>query len=213
MKSIQNGIKIVIKCSIIYVTVLEGNKMKVIVGLGNKGLKYAKTRHNIGFEVIELLAHRHSINMTSRKFKGLIGQGYIEGEKVLLVMPLTYMNLSGECVRQVLDFYKLDAEDIVVVYDDLSMNVGALRIRGKGSAGGHNGIKNIISHLGHDEFLRYKVGVGPQPAGVKSENFVLGHFAKKEMDDVVESIEHTANSVEAYLKKGLDFAMNNYNRK
>lgn len=187
--------------------------MKVIVGLGNKGLKYAKTRHNIGFEVIELLAHRHRINMNTRKFKGLIGQGFIEGEKVILAMPLTYMNLSGECVRAILDFYKIHEEELLVVYDDLSMDLGALRIRKKGSAGGHNGIKNIISHLGHDEFLRYKVGVGPQPPGVKSENFVLGHFRKDELGTLEESIEHSANAVEAYLGKGLDFAMNNYNKK
>ncbi len=187
--------------------------MKVIVGLGNKGLKFAKTRHNIGFEVVELLAHRHNINMNARKFKGLIGQGFIEGEKVLLVMPLTYMNLSGECVRAILDFYKLDEEDLLIIYDDLSMNVGALRIRNKGSAGGHNGIKNIISHLGHDNFLRYKVGIGPQPRGVKSEVFVLKHFMKKEMDDVERGIEHSANGVEAYIKNGIDYAMNNYNKK
>jgi len=187
--------------------------MKIIAGLGNKGLKYAKTRHNIGFEVIELLAHRNQIDMSSRKFKGLIGQGYIEGEKVLLVMPLTYMNLSGECIREVLDYYRLSAEDLLVVYDDISLDVGALRIRKKGSAGGQNGIKNIINHLGHDEFLRYKVGVGPQPQGVKAEHFVLGRFSKQEMDQVIESVEHAAKGIEAYLKFGLDYAMNHFNKK
>ncbi len=113
--------------------------MKVIVGLGNKGLKYAKTRHNIGFEVVELLAHRHQIEMNSRKFKGLIGQGFIEGQKVLLVMPLTYMNLSGECVREVMDFYKLEEDDLVVIYDDLSLDVGAMRIRKKAAPAGRTG--------------------------------------------------------------------------
>ena len=131
--------------------------MKVIVGLGNKGVKYTKTRHNIGFEVIKLLANRNQIEVNSRKFKGLVGQGVIEGVKVLLVMPLTYMNLSGECVREVLDFYKIDDEDLVVICDDINLDVGALRIRSKGSAGGQNGIKNIISHIGHNEFLRFKV--------------------------------------------------------
>lgn len=187
--------------------------MKVIVGLGNKGLKYAKTRHNIGFEVVELLAARHKIDMTNRKFKGLVGQGFIEGEKVLLVMPLTYMNLSGECVHEVLDYYKLDETDLIVIYDDLSLDVGALRIRDKGSAGGHNGIKNIIAHLGHDRFLRFKVGVGPQPHGIKAENFVLDRFAKSDLETVITSIEHTANGVEAFLKNGVDFVMNNYTRK
>jgi PTH1 family peptidyl-tRNA hydrolase len=187
--------------------------MKIIVGLGNKGLKYAKTRHNIGFEVVELLANRHGIDMNARKFKGLIGQGHIKGEKVILVMPLTYMNLSGECVREVLDFYKLDASDLMVIYDDLSLDVGALRLRDKGSAGGHNGIKNIISHLGHDQFLRFKVGVGPQPHGVKAENFVLDRFQKKDLDSIIDSIEHTANALEAAIEKGWDYAMNNYTKK
>jgi PTH1 family peptidyl-tRNA hydrolase len=187
--------------------------MKVIVGLGNKGLKYAKTRHNIGFEVIELLAHRNKIDMNTRKFKGLVGQGFIEGQKVLLVMPLTYMNLSGECVREVLDFYKLDAEDLVVIYDDLNLEIGALRIRTKGSAGGQNGVKNIINHLGHDDFLRFKVGIGPQPSGIKAEHFVLSRFKKSDRDNVSETIEHCANGVEAYLKNGLDYTMNNYNKK
>jgi len=187
--------------------------MKVIVGLGNKGIKYAKTRHNIGFEVIELLAARYKIDMTHRKFKGLVGQGSIEGEKILLVMPLTYMNLSGECVREIIDYYKIDETELVIIYDDLSLDVGALRIRDKGSAGGHNGIKNIISHLGHDKFLRFKVGVGPQPHGVKAEDFVLNRFAKSDAEIVQASIEHTANGIEAYLKQGQDYVMNNYTRK
>lgn len=186
--------------------------MKVIVGLGNKGLKYAKTRHNIGFEVVELLSYRHNISMTSSKFRGLIGQGQIKGEKVLLVMPLTYMNLSGECVRPVLDYYKLDNQDLVVIYDDISMDLGALRIRQKGSAGGHNGIKNIIRHLGSDQFVRYKIGVGPQPSGVKAEHFVLSTFPKSVQEQVVDSIEFCADGVEAYLSEGLDWAMNRYNR-
>jgi peptidyl-tRNA hydrolase, PTH1 family len=187
--------------------------MKVIVGLGNKGLKYAKTRHNIGFEVIELLASRHKIDMTNRKFKGLVGQGFIEGEKVLLVMPLTYMNLSGECVREVLDYYKIEETDLIVIYDDLSLDIGSIRFRDKGSAGGHNGIKNIISHLGHDRFLRFKLGVGPQPHGIKAENFVLDRFAKSDIETVTGVIEHAANGVEAFLKNGLEFLMNNYTRK
>jgi PTH1 family peptidyl-tRNA hydrolase len=187
--------------------------MKIIIGLGNKGLKYAQTRHNIGFEVVELLAHRHNIPMNQRKFKGIVGQGVIAGEKVLLVMPLTYMNLSGECVREVLDFYKLSAEDIIVIYDDLSMDLGALRIRDKGSAGGHNGIKNIISHLGQDYFLRLKVGVGPQPPNVKAEHFVLDRFNKSEIEKMSESIEHTANAIESILEQGINYAMNNYNKK
>ena len=187
--------------------------MKVIVGLGNKGLKYTKTRHNIGFEVVQLLADRNQIEINSRKFKGLVGQGFIEGVKVILVKPLTYMNLSGECVREVLDFYKVEDEDLIIIQDDISLDLGALRIRSKGSAGGQNGIKNIINHLGHNEFLRFKVGVGPQPVGKKAEHFVLEPFAKKQKEDVINAIEHTAKGIEAYLKYGLDYTMNNYNKK
>ncbi len=187
--------------------------MKIIVGLGNKGLEYAKTRHNIGFEVIECLAHRHQITMNTRKFKGLIGQGMISGEKVILVMPLTYMNNSGICVREIMDFYKLDAEDIMVVYDDISMDLGALRIRENGSAGGHNGIKNIIAHLGHDKFLRFKVGIGPQPKGMPSERYVLERFKRNEMDALLEVIDYTADAVEGIVKHDVTYGMNHYNRK
>jgi PTH1 family peptidyl-tRNA hydrolase len=123
------------------------------------------------------------------------------------------MNLSGECVREVLDFYKLSAEDIIVIYDDLSMDLGALRIRDKGSAGGHNGIKNIISHLGQDAFLRLKVGVGPQPPNVKAEHFVLDRFNKSEIEKMTDSIEHTVNAIESILEQGVNYAMNNYNKK
>lgn len=187
--------------------------MKVIVGLGNKGNEYQNTRHNIGFEVIRLLAERHQIGMTTRKHKGLIGQGYIEGEKVVLVMPLTYMNLSGECIREVMDYYKIPKEDVVVIYDDLSIDVGRLRVRDKGSAGGHNGIKSIIAHLHSEEFLRFKVGIGPQPRGIKAEKFVLDVFRKDEASDVKASVEHTANAVEALLKHDLTYVMNNYTKK
>ncbi len=187
--------------------------MKIIVGLGNKGLKYAHTRHNIGFDCIEMLAKRHHILLNQKKFKGIIGQGSIQGEKVLLIMPLTYMNLSGECVREVLDFYKEDAQALMVIYDDLSMDLGALRIRDKGSAGGHNGIKNIIQHLGQDEFVRFKVGVGPQPIGVKAEHFVLDRFPKKERENVEKTIEHTVDAVEAILAHDLQYGMNHFNKK
>ena len=187
--------------------------MKVIVGLGNKGNEYQNTRHNIGFEVIRCLAERHQIAMTTKKHKGLIGQGHIEGQKVVLVMPLTYMNLSGECVRELMDYYKIDQEEIVVIYDDLSLDVGSLRVRDKGSAGGHNGIKSIIAHLHSEEFLRFKVGIGPQPRGLKAEKFVLDTFRKEEVEAVKESIEHTAKAIEALLKHDLTYVMNNYTKK
>lgn len=187
--------------------------MKVIVGLGNRGIQYAKTRHNIGFEVVECLASQWDIDINRNKHKGLVGQGYIHGEKVILVMPMTYMNLSGECVISVMNYYDAKPEDLIVVYDDISMNLGSLRIRKKGSAGGHNGIKNIIQHVKTDEFVRYKVGIGPQPQGVKSEDYVLKRFHESEMDTMIDTAKHTAKAIEDELKNGVDSAMNNFNRK
>ena len=135
--------------------------MFIIVGLGNPGREYAHTRHNVGFDTIDVLADKYHIDVDTKKHKALIGKGIIEGQKVILVKPQTYMNLSGESVREVLDYYKVDeTSELIVIYDDISLNPGQLRIRLKGSAGGHNGIKNIIQHLGGSEFLRIKIGVG-----------------------------------------------------
>ena len=133
--------------------------MFVIVGLGNPTLQYEGTRHNVGFDVIDLLADKYNITVETRKNRALIGKGMIEGKKVILVKPQTYMNLSGESVRGLVDYYKIDErQELLVIYDDVSLGVGQLRIRKKGSAGGHNGIKNIISHLDTDMFLRIKIG-------------------------------------------------------
>ncbi len=187
--------------------------MKIIAGLGNPGMKYTATRHNIGFEVIERLAYEHNIKVDLKKHQGLVGQGVIKGEKVILVKPLTYMNKSGECIRSLMDFYKLTTDDLIVVYDDTSLDLGRLRIRVKGSAGGHNGIKNIISHMGSQEFPRVKVGVGEKPPGWDLADYVLSRFRDDEMNDVKEAVKEGVTAVEAMLSEGLQPAMNLFNAK
>ena len=148
--------------------------MFVIVGLGNPTNEYAGTRHNVGFDVIDTLADKYNISVTERKSRAFCGKGIIAGQKVLLVKPQTYMNLSGESVRGIVDYFKIDTEaELLVIYDDISLDVGQLRIRKKGSAGGHNGIKNIIQHLGSNVFLRIKVGVGEKPKEYDLVDYVL----------------------------------------
>jgi PTH1 family peptidyl-tRNA hydrolase len=187
--------------------------MKVIVGLGNPDRKYHGTRHNIGFCTIDYLADKYHISVDMKKHKGLIGKGVIEGQKVLLVKPLTYMNLSGECLRQVMDYYKLEPEDFIVIYDDVSLDVGQLRIRKKGSAGGHNGIKSIISHFGSMEFPRIKIGVGEKTKGYDLADYVLGRFTKKELEIYDECMPEIAGAVELMVWDEIEKAMNQYNKK
>lgn len=188
--------------------------MYVIAGLGNPKKEYENTRHNIGFAVIDMLAERHGIRLNEAKHKGLIGKGYINGEKVILVKPLTYMNLSGECIREVLDYYKVDAkENLIVLHDDISLEPGTVRIRKKGSAGGHNGLKNIILHLGHDTFQRVKIGVGEKPEGYDLADYVLGHFSKQEKELMEQVKKQVCDAVEVMMKEGPDAAMNRFNSK
>ncbi len=187
--------------------------MYIIVGLGNPGKQYDRTRHNVGFEVIDVLADRMGIHVEEKKSKGLWGKGILAGEKVVLIKPQTYMNLSGECVRAAADFYKVPAEDILVIHDDIDLEPGQLRIRGKGSAGGHNGIKNIIAHLGTQEFPRIKVGVGEKPKGMDLADYVLSHFSKGEQERMDEAYREAADAVELFLAEGIDKAMNRYNAK
>lgn len=188
--------------------------MYVIAGLGNPKKEYENTRHNIGFAVIDMLAERHGIRINEAKHKGLIGKGFINGEKVILVKPLTYMNLSGECIREVLDYYKVDAkENLIVLHDDISLEPGTVRIRKKGSAGGHNGLKNIILHLGHDTFQRVKIGVGGKPEGYDLADYVLGHFSKQEKELMEQVAEQACDAVEVMMKDGPDAAMNRFNSK
>lgn len=185
--------------------------MKIIVGLGNPTKEYAGTRHNVGFSVIYNISDAYNIPVETKKHKALIGKGIIEGEKVILAMPQTYMNLSGESVRELMDYYKCELSDLIVIYDDISLDVGKLRIRAKGSAGGHNGIKNIILHLGTQVFPRVRVGVGEKPEGYDLADYVLGHFQGDEKKLMEEAYDRAAAAVAEILTDGPDKAMNDFN--
>ena len=188
--------------------------MFVIVGLGNPGRKYENTRHNAGFIAIDALAEKYGIRIEEKKHKALCGTGVIEGVKVLLVKPQTYMNVSGESVRSVLDFYKLDPEeDMMVIYDDISLAPGNIRIRKKGSAGGHNGIKSLISHAGTQNFMRIKVGVGEKPSGWDLADYVLGHFSDEDQTKLNEIMPDVIGAAVLMLQGDVDKAMNDYNAK
>ena len=188
--------------------------MYIIAGLGNPGKEYINTRHNVGFGALDSFASKYGIRVEEEKFKALIGKGVVEGQKVILVKPLTYMNLSGEAVRAVCDYYKIDPEEeLIVLYDDISLPVGQLRIRPKGSAGGHNGIKNIISHLGTEIFKRVKIGVGEKPARMDLADYVLGHFSPEEAELEREACGKAAEAVLMMMQGKTEEAMNLYNRK
>lgn len=188
--------------------------MFIIAGLGNPSKEYAKTRHNVGFDTIDHLADKYNISVMEKKHKALVGKGVINGQKVILLKPQTYMNLSGESIRAAVDYYKVDeTEELIVIYDDISLPPGQLRIRKKGSAGGHNGIKNIIAHLGHDTFMRIKIGVGEKPKGYDLADYVLGHFSKEERKIMEEAFADAAAATEVMMTEGPDAAMNLYNKK
>lgn len=195
-------------------SIKEKNKMYIIVGLGNPTKEYEHTRHNVGFDTIDAIADKYGVLMGEKKHKAIIGKGYIAGQKVVLAKPQTFMNLSGESVRMLIDFYKIDEEcELIIIYDDISLQPGQLRVRKKGSAGGHNGIKNIIQHLGHDVFMRIKVGVGEKPKGWDLADYVLGHYAKDELPLMKEAFDQAASCVETMIVDGADQAMNLYNGK
>ena len=186
--------------------------MFIIVGLGNPGLKYEGTRHNVGFDVIDKIAEEYHIAVDTRKHRALIGRGVIDGFRVILAKPQTFMNLSGESIRELVDYYKVDEEtDLIVIYDDISLDVGQLRIRKKGSAGGHNGIKNIISHLGTQEFPRIKVGVGDKPKKMDLADYVLSRFSKEDRAVMEDAFREAAGAVEMMIIQGADAAMNQFN--
>jgi len=188
--------------------------MYVIVGLGNPGREYQNTRHNIGFDVIEALADVAGISVMERKHKAIIGKGVLDGQRVILVKPQTYMNLSGESVRDVIDYYKRDpTQDLIVVSDDTSLDVGNIRVRKKGSAGGHNGLKDIIAHLGHDTFMRVKMGVGEKPKGYDLADYVLGHFTGDERKVMDEAAKTAVEAIRMMMSGDIDRAMNQFNRK
>lgn len=186
--------------------------MFLIAGLGNPGREYEKTRHNMGFDTVDELIDRHNIPQGGIAHKAMYGKGILGGEKVIVAKPLTYMNLSGESVREFVNYYKMDPEtEVIVIYDDIDLEPGQIRIRKKGSAGGHNGIKNIIAQLGTQNFYRVKVGVGAKPKGWDLVDHVLGRFSPQERELVDHAIAQAADAVEMILEEGIDAAMNHYN--
>ena len=188
--------------------------MFLVVGLGNPGDKYEGTRHNVGFEVIDVLSKDFGIAVTHSEHKGLVGKGVIEGHKVILVKPQTFMNLSGECVRELLDYYDIDPmTQMVVISDDVTLSTGNIRIRKKGSAGGHNGLKSIIAHTGTTEFTRVRVGVGEVPHQGDMINHVLGRYDTKDRERVDYSFSKAKGAVLDFLNDDIDGAMNKYNVK
>ena len=188
--------------------------MYIIAGLGNPTQQYDHTRHNLGFDTITYLADRYHITMNTKKFQAICGTGVIEGQKVLLLKPQTYMNLSGNSIGEAVNFYKLDpATEVIVIYDDIALEPGYIRVRKKGSAGGHNGIKDIIAHLGTQEFQRIRVGVGEKPKDYDLAAYVLGHFAAEDRKKVEEAIAQAADAVELMVQDRADEAMNLYNKK
>ena len=187
--------------------------MYIIVGLGNPGSKYEGTRHNAGFDTITALADKYGISMDFLKHDAVCGKGVIEGNKVILARPQTFMNLSGKSVSQLINYYKIDSDELIIIYDDISLEPGQLRIRKKGSAGGHNGIKSIIEHLGTNEFTRIKVGVGQKPSGWDLADYVLGHYSDQDKVTMKEAFENGAQAVVDIMNEDVDYAMNKFNGK
>ena len=186
--------------------------MYMIVGLGNPGKKYDSTRHNIGFEVLDYMAREFSMPIVKPKFKALIAEGRIAGEKVILVKPQTFMNLSGESVMSIVKYYDAPLENLIVVYDDIDTELGKIRIRKKGSGGTHNGMRNIIALLAKDDFPRIRVGIG-KPVNKELVNYVLERFAKDEIPSMEDAVVNASKSIIAILKENVDKAMNDFNKK
>ena len=188
--------------------------MFIIVGLGNPTRQYEGTKHNVGFDTIDYLIDEYQIPSSGAGHKALFGKGMIAGQKVIVAKPMTYMNLSGESVRELVNYYKVDPEsELIVVYDDISLAPGQLRIRAKGSAGGHNGIKSIIAHLGTQEFPRVRVGVGEKPPRMDLADYVLGHFSQGERKIMEDAVKEAADAVMEAVEEGIGHAMNSHNRK
>ena len=186
--------------------------MYVITGLGNPTLKYSKTRHNVGFDTIDVLAKKYGIKVKKKQFKALTGEGFIDGEKVILVKPMTYMNNSGEAVSEIVKYYKIDPDrELIIISDDLNLDVGVLRIRAKGSAGGHNGLKSIIKCVGTESFDRVRIGVGKVPAGIDVITHVLTRFSRADRAIVKESFEVAADAIVSIISDGIDKTMSKYN--
>lgn len=187
--------------------------MYLIAGLGNPTRQYEHTRHNVGFDVLTRLADTYHIDLNQKKFQGICGTGVIEGEKVLLLKPQTYMNLSGNSIGEAARFFKLDPSEVIVILDDIALEPGYIRIRKKGSAGGHNGLKDIIAHLGTEAFPRIRVGVGEKPAEYDLKDYVLGHFPKEDLEKMDAAMDHAVEAAAMMVRGEIDAAMNQYNKK
>lgn len=188
--------------------------MFIIAGLGNPEARYEGTRHNVGFDVIDMLADKYNISVNIKKCRAYIGKGIIESQKVILVKPQTYMNLSGESIKGLTDYFKIDPQSkLLVIYDDISLSPGQIRVRGKGSAGGHNGIKNIIANLGTDVFARIKVGIGEKPKNYDLADYVLSRAGKAEREALNEAYAHAVSAAGLIISGQMQAAMNEYNRK
>ena len=187
--------------------------MFLIVGLGNPGIQYENTRHNIGFNVIDNISKEYNIDINREKFKGMYGEGFIGNTKVILLKPTTYMNLSGESVADICNYYNIDLENLIVIYDDIDLDVGKIRIRKKGSGGTHNGMRSIIKCLGSNEFPRVRVGISKPKNGQDLADFVLSRFSKEDEKSLQESFENSVAAVDCAIRNDLDLAMNRYNMK
>ncbi|NLM76350.1 MAG: aminoacyl-tRNA hydrolase [Clostridiaceae bacterium] len=185
--------------------------MFVLAGLGNMGSKYEMTRHNIGFDTIDFLAAKYRLTSFKHKHNSLIAEGIIQGKKAMLVKPQTYMNNSGQALKEIVDYYKIPSQNLIVIYDDIDLDVGRLRIRSKGSAGTHNGMKSIISHLGTEDFPRIRVGIGKPPEGMDLADYVLGRFSQEERKVINKVIENAALAAVTILCASLEVAMGRYN--
>ncbi len=188
--------------------------MFLIAGLGNPGMKYDGTRHNMGFDVVTELIDAYDVPPAGTAMKALYGKGRIGGEPVILIKPLTYMNLSGEAVQQFVHYYKIDPESqLIVIYDDIDLEPGQLRIRQRGSAGSHNGMKSVISCLGTEKFIRVRIGIGPKPQGWDLANYVLSRPAKEEREKIADAVHNAVEAIKLITDGELDTAMNRFNRK
>ncbi|GHU50165.1 peptidyl-tRNA hydrolase [Clostridia bacterium] len=186
--------------------------MILIAGLGNPEKEYGTTRHNAGFMAINQLSHTHGIDITKTKFRAELGSGKIADEKVVLLKPQTYMNLSGESIRECMEYYKLSPSELIVLFDDCDLDIGAVRVRKTGSGGGHNGMKNIIYQLETMDFTRVRIGIGKKPPRYVLADYVLGRFAEEEREGIIQGIETAASAVSDIIARGADYAMNHYNK-
>ena len=186
--------------------------MFLVVGLGNPGKAYENTRHNVGFKTVDLLADRLNINVSKRKFNALIGEGSLNGEKIAIIKPQTYMNLSGESIIQVLKWYKINLSNLLIIYDDIDLEVGTIRIRARGSAGTHNGMRSIVGYIDDEDFPRIRVGIGKPPnPDYELADYVLSRFSQTEEEKIKTAIDNAAEAATVIIQKGISFAMNKFN--